>query len=217
MKVDEKYFAKSSMEYNAIDDILHDDEAVLWRDKPDRRSYIAAAFIKMLPIAILWLVVDSGFIIGISIGMSRGSIPLALLGFIIPFFLLHLAPVWVWISNILKAKLELKNIEYALTDKRIIARSGVVGVDFKYIHYSEVQSVNVKVGLIDKIFKVGDIYITAQHSSVVLYDIHDPYRISTRIQKVALDIQSDINYPNALRPDSNPGYNTRYDNNPFLK
>lgn len=215
MKVDEKYFAKSSMEYNSIDDIRHDDETILWRDKPDRRSYIAAAVIKMLPIAILWLVVDVGFITGISIGMAKGGVPLAVLGFVIPFFLIHLAPVWMWISNILKAKLELKNIEYALTDKRIIARSGVVGVDFKYIHYSEVQSVNIKVGLIDKMFKVGDIYITAQHSSVVLYDIRDPYRISKKIQQVVFDIQTDINYPNALRPDSNPGFKTKYDNNPF--
>ena len=28
---------------------------------------------------------------------------------------------------------------------------------------------------------------------------------------MSLDIQTDISYPNAMRPDNNPGYNTKYD------
>lgn len=215
MKIDEKYFYDNALQKNSIEDVLNDDEKVLWRGKPNAKSYIWAAIVKMLPIALIWLIVDGGFIVGISIGMSSGKMPLALLGFIIPFFLIHLTPVWIWIANTVKAVREVKNLEYAVTDKRIIIRSGVIGIDFKFINYTEIDSVNVKVGLIDKIFKVGDIYINSSVNSGVLWDVSNPYGVGRALQKVTTDIKSDIHYPNALRPDNNPGYKTEYSKNPF--
>ena len=41
-------------------------------------------------------------------------------------------------------------------------------------------------------------------------NIEKPHEIYPRLQKIVLDIQTDIEYPNALRPDENPGYNTKY-------
>ena len=215
MDLDEKYFQESQMKANEIEDILAFGENVLWRDKPDKKAHIAAAVVKMLPIAIIWLIFDGGFIGGISYGMAKGSIPLAILGFIVPFFVLHLTPVWIWIANIVKSVAEIKNMEFVFTDKRIIVRSGVIGIDFKSIFYNEVQSVRVDVNWTDRLFKVGDIYIKANTSEAVLYDIRNPYILGTKLQTVVQDITTDINYPNALRPDSNPGYKTKYTNSPF--
>ncbi|MCM1534217.1 MAG: PH domain-containing protein [Corallococcus sp.] len=215
MKIDEKYFYENSMQKNNIDDVLNTDEKVLWRGKPNAKSYVLAAMLKMLPIAIIWLIFDGTFLFFIFTGMSRGQIPLGFLAFIIPFFLLHLTPVWIWIANTVKAFKEVKNLEYAITDRRIIIRSGMIGIDFKFIDYSEIDSVNVKVGLIDKIFKVGDIYINSSVNSGVLWDVANPYGIGSALQKVTLDIKSDIHYPNAMRPDDNPGYTTNYSKNPF--
>ncbi len=215
MKIDEKYFYDNSLQSNSVEDVLNDDEKVLWRGKPNAKSYVLAAMLKMLPIAIIWLIFDGAFIVGISIGMSHGQIPLSLLGFIIPFFLLHLMPVWMWIINTVKAFKEVKNIEYAITDRRVIIRSGVIGIDFKFVNYTEIDSVNIKVGFIDKIFKVGDIYINSSVNSAVLWDVSNPYKIGRALQKVTTDIKSDIHYPNALRPEENPGYKTRYSDSPF--
>jgi hypothetical protein len=44
-----------------------------------------------------------------------------------------------------------------------------------------------------------------------LLHISDPYEVFKRVKHMSLDIQTDIAYPNALRPDENPGYNTEYD------
>ena len=152
MQIDEKYFYENAMQKNSVEDVLYDGEKVLWKGKPNAKSYVLAAMMRMLPIAIIWLIFDGAFIVGISIGISQESIPLGILGFIIPFFLLHLMPVWMWIGNTVRAFREVKNLEYAITDKRIIIRSGVIGIDFKFINYTEIDSVNVKVGFIDKIF-----------------------------------------------------------------
>lgn len=215
-KIDERYFDVSdSMQANKIEDVLNAGEQVLWRDKPDKRAYVAQAMMKMMPIAIIWLIFDGAFIVGISIGMAHGQIPLAILGFIIPFFLLHLTPVWMWLGNTLKAVVEIKNIEYVATDRRVIVRSGVIGIDFKFLNYDEIETVNVKVSWTDKLFKVGDVYINASSNSAVLFDIKNPYAIGSKMQKVVLDMKTDINYPNALRPDNNPGYHTSYTDSPF--
>ena len=217
MQIDEKYFYKNAMQKNSIDDVVDTSEKVLWRGKPNPKSYVLAAMVKMFPIALIWLIFDGTFIFFISKGMASGDVPLAILGFIIPFFLLHLTPVWIWIGKTVKATREVRNLEYAITDKRIIIRSGVVGIDFKFINYSEINSVNVRVGLIDRIFRVGDIYINAAVNAGVLWDVENPYQIGNALQKVTLDIKSDIQYPNAKRPDSNPGYKTDYTQNPFDK
>lgn len=215
MKIDEKYFYDNALQKNNIDDVLNNDEKVLWRGKPNAKSYVLAAMLKMLPIAIIWIIFDGAFIVGISIGMTRGDILLGILGFVIPFFLLHLTPVWIWIANTVKAVREVKNLEYAVTDKRIIIRSGMIGIDFKFVNYTEIDSVNIKVEIIDKIFKVGDIYINSSVNAAVLWDVENPYGIGTALQKVTTDIKSDIHYPNAKRPKDNPGYKTGYSENPF--
>ena len=215
MQIDERYFMDNTMQKNSIEDVVDSNEKILWRGKPNAKSYVLANMVKMLPIALIWLIFDGTFIFFIARGMASGGIPLAVLGFIIPFFLLHLAPVWMWIGKTVKAMREVRNLEYAITDKRIIIRSGVIGIDFKFINYTEIDSVNVKVGLIDRIFRVGDIYINSSVNSGVLWDVEDPYKIGNALQRVTLDIKSDIHYPNAMRPDSNSGYQTGYTQNPF--
>lgn len=215
MKIDEKYFYDNAMQNNSIDDVINADEKVLWRGAPNAKSYVWANIVKMLPIAVIWLIFDGTFLTIIGTQMAQGHIPMGILWFIVPFFILHLTPVWIWIGNTVKAVKEVKNLEYAVTDKRIIIRSGMIGIDFKFINYTEIDSVNVKVGLIDRIFKVGDIYVNSSVNSGVLWDVSNPYGIARALQKVITDIKSDVNYPNAMRPDSNPGYKTEYGENPF--
>lgn len=119
-------------------------------------------------------------------------------------------PVWMWISGIIGAAAEIKNLEYVFTEKRIIVRSGIVGIDYKNVFYVDIKGVNLRVGLIDRIFKVGDIVITALEQTVILHDIKNPYRILKKMQKIVTDIKTDTYFPNALRPDENKGFRTKY-------
>ena len=78
------------------------------------------------------------------------------------------------------------------------------------INYSSISSVNLKIGLVERLCKVGDIYIVADNKKYILEDIKDPYFIYERLQKIANDIKSDIIYPNNYRPKENYGYKTSY-------
>ena len=210
-RIDENYFkVDESMKKNTIEDILDEGEHILWRECPNKKAYILSKTMTMFPIAIIWLLFDSAFVVGGFYGYASGDMPIGVLIGLFVFLLFHLTPVWIWLFGIIRAVKEYKNVEYAFTEKRIIIRSGFIGIDFKNIYYTEVQSVNLKVGLTDKMFKVGDVYIKSNNESVVLFDIKNPYQITSKLQKITLDIKTDIYYPNALRPEENPGYKTKY-------
>ena len=208
-KYNEKNFATDEMRINNIDDFIDKDEEILWRGKPKKSAFIWSKILTMLPFALLWVLFD-GFFIGImTVNNVFSQIPTFMVIFIIFFLIFHLTPFWIWLSNIITAGIQHKNIEYALTTKRIIIRSGIV-VDIKNIYYMDIQSINLKVGLIDRMLKVGDIYITTKLEKIVLYDITNPYIITNRIQKITNDIKTDMYYPNAMRPNENEGYQTKY-------
>lgn len=208
-QLDERYFYNNNSNQTSIEATLEQDEQILWRGKPHKGSFILDKIFKMLPIVIVWLAFDSFFIIMIFNNGLLGMPSFMSIGLII-FFLIHLMPVWIWLKNVLTASTQHKNLEYVFTNKRIIIRSGVIGIDYKNIYYTDISGVNLRVGLVDKMFKVGDIYITALRNSVVLYDIKDPYFITSKLQKICNDIKSDIYFPNALRKDYNEGFNTKY-------
>jgi membrane protein YdbS with pleckstrin-like domain len=193
-----------------MDNMLMGGEEVLWRGKPKKNAFVMNRIIKILPIALIWILFD-GIMIGAMI--ITGAIR-EMLWFAIPFFAFHLLPVWVWLGNVISASKRWKNTEYAITDKRIILRDGLFGYNFKSIDYAEVDHVNIRVGFIDRLLKVGDIHITVsgKTDNNVILDIEQPFSVFKMLQKTVLDIKTDIHYPNELRPKVNPGYNTQYRN-----
>ena len=209
-KVDENYFKTSDKDYTQIDEIIDDGEKILWRGKPKKSAYVLNAFLKMLPIAIIWLAFDGAFIALLLTQMGWDMIPAPMKVFIFVFFAFHLVPVWIWIANVVTANRQHKNLEYAFTNRRIIVRSGIIGIDFKNVFYTDVEAVNLKVGIVDKMLKVGDIYINSKAGATVLFDIDNPYFITGRLQKIVADIKTDTLFPNNLRPEENDGYKTDY-------
>ena len=120
-------------------------------------------------------------------------------------------PVWIWLGNALTANKNWQNTRYAVTDRRIIIESGFISMNYQSVYYKEITNVNLKVSFIDKLLKVGDIYFTTKTgANQAFLDIENAHMIYPKIQKVVLDMQTDIEFPNNLRPKENDGYNTTY-------
>lgn len=73
------------------------------------------------------------------------------------------------------------------------------------------------VGAIDRFCGVGDIPVSLNFNidgvsagKASLLDLERPEEVYALLQRTVLDVQTDIHYPNALRPEENPGYNTQY-------
>ncbi len=196
----------------SLDAMLMPDESIIWRGSPKKSAFVLNSSLKMAPFAILWMLVD-GFIIGSMV--ASGTIG-EMLFFIIPFFLIHLAPVWIWFFNIFTAAGRWKNTEYAVTNKRILLRNGLIGYEFNSVYYTDIAHVALQVGAIDRMLGVGDIHILLQNGistkndTAVMLDLENAQEAFAIVQRTVMDIQTDIHYPNAMRPEHNPGYQTTY-------
>lgn len=191
--------------------VLAAGEAILWRGKPKRSAYLTAKCLTLLPIAVIWLCLDLNILIPT---LKEGEMLL----FIVPFFLLHLMPVWVWLGSVISAGRRWKNTAYYVTNRRIILQGGFFAVNETSLFYKDLRNVRMRIGLLGKIFHTGSIVLdggTSLNSRngeklTVMENLEQPNEVYNRIQKVILDMQTDMEYPNALRPAENPGYQTDY-------
>lgn len=204
------------MSYDSnLNNPLVDGEELIWSAKPKKSAYIINQVLIMMPFALLWLAIDSSFIFTMFASGEMSSMLLV----VIPFFALHLMPVWIWLGNIITSNRKWKNTKYYVTDKRIIIQNGLIAENYQTIYYKDIKNVSLRIGLIDKLLNVGDIYFDLGHYmrgqntkvvSAAFLDIDNVRDIYPKLQKIVMDIQTDIEYPNALRPDNNPGYDTKY-------
>ena len=200
-----------------IESFKDNDERILWKGKPVKSVYLKEQiFSPLLIIAIIWLILDLGIICGIfaSHGIFQGEY------FLIPFFILHLMPVWLYLAKVLFAIKRWNNIEYMVTDKAVYSLSGVFTTSCDRKTFQEITNTSLHQGIFDKQHDVGDVFITTGYREnnrgqsircgINIVDIEDYMKVYKLINKTGTDIFSDTRYPNDLRPKENHGYNTKY-------
>ena len=187
---------------------LNISEYILWQGQPKKKPFIAKRTFVMMPIAIVWLIFDSS---AIAASIAEGG---SFLFILLPFMALHLTPVWIWLANIISARRIWKNTTYYITNHRIIIQNGFFAINETSIFYKDLRDVKLKIGIFNKFSHTGDILINAtsgdSNSSDSFEFLKDAQDIYERLQKIIFNIQTDIEYTNALRPKDNPGYNTNY-------
>jgi len=82
-------------------------------------------------------------------------------------FYMLVIPIAGWIALILSwpiiypfYRAWYKKRAYAVTNKRIIVRGGIIGVDFKFLEYKSINATTVNVGITDKVSKTNTGTIT---------------------------------------------------------
>ena len=190
--------------------ILDPDEKVIWSGRPHPGPFFASG----LPLLIFGLCWGAFDYFGFIRHMPRNSEMNAAL---IPFFALHLFPFWLALANFVRLPIVYRNTGYALTNRRVIIRAGFWGASFQSIDYDRIQEASVSVNLIERPGGLGTIRIFSGRTNAKganLYDsfvgIENPYDVYRQLKQVSLDVKTDWNYPNAMRPADNPGYTTEY-------
>jgi hypothetical protein len=176
--------------------IKDNDEEILWTSHPKFIPYIFTKF----GLNILFLVIKIfGFIVALCF---TGF------GFVIAFIIL--------ISIILSALNSLKEFflslrtYYAYSDKRVMITRGIFFKETSVIDYDKITEIEVQVNFAERIFNTGTIIFYTDNKENYWYSISDPYHVFKMVKKTTVDIKTDYNYPNAIRPDTNPGYRTKY-------
>ncbi len=194
--------------------IVGTDENILYEGKPNKKCYIfESIFNPLLPIAIIWAIIDFGILGGTLKSIGTGGFAF----FIIPFMLLHLMPVWIYLGGVLFAVRKYKNTAYIVTDKAIYISGGIFTRNINTKPFAELSHIDLHRGVFDQMFNVGDIIATTNQltkngksATVSINSVSDYTDVYNLVKKLQLDIYSDIMYPNAKRPEENPGYNTKY-------
>jgi hypothetical protein len=193
-----------------IQKVLAPGEKILWEGKPQFWPFIFSA-LPILLIAAIFIFVSvatnggDGFAVDFSDGAFTTLILAALVG---PGYFLYQLIVY-------------RFVYYVITDKRTLIQAGVIGRDFTGIEHDAVVSTSVYVGLTDRVFGKNSGTVKILHSGSAsskrgtpqptgLVSVTDPYAVYQLFNKTSHDVRTDIQYPNAMRPENNPGYKTEY-------
>lgn len=166
-----------------ISSLLDKDETVIWNGKPNKKGLVLDGVFKMLPIVIVWLALDIAFItVMFAEGVFNENPSLSYIA--LPFFIIHIAPLWIWMSNILKSTSAYNGFEYVLTQKRIIIKTEVFGIDVRSVLLSEVTEFKIVKDTVDKLLNTGDLIIKGEFTDVALLNIKNVEEVIEDFKKV---------------------------------
>lgn len=194
--------------------IVGSNEKILYEDKPNKKCYIfESIFNPLLPFALLWAIIDFSILGGTFLGQGSSSIYF----FIVPFMLLHMMPVWIYLGGVIFTAKRYKNTAYIVTDRSIYVSGGLFTQNINVKPFAELSHINLHRGIFDQMFNVGDIVATSNQLSqngknitISISSISNYIDVYNMVKKLQTDIYTDVMYPNAKRPSENPGYNTEY-------
>lgn len=194
-----------------FESIKDDKEQILWTGKPKFVPFIFTGILSgilTIGFALVWLLTAKNW----SSNVDNNSASF--------FWVFGLFPLVAVLYVFFKKIFSFSNTTYSYSDKRVMMRSGFIGTDFKTIDYDKISDIEVTVSVVERIYNVGTIRFfsgrtqTDEENTTKLYDswsaIENPYEVFKMVKQTSVNIKTDFNYPNALRPEINPGYNTKY-------
>lgn len=197
-----------------IEEFKGQDEQVLWKGKPNKSVFIKERLLSpFLFIAAIWLLLDCSIIM-FTFAHFRVNVYI-----MIPFYFLHLFPVWIYLYIVISSFKLWRHTEYMITDMAVYCQSGVFTTYCVRKTFQEITNASVHQGFIDRRHDVGDVYVMAGATlyggrmisqGINIVDIEDYMKVYKLINQTSTDIYSDTMYPNNLRPENNDGYKTKY-------
>jgi hypothetical protein len=179
------------------------EEKILWTGRPDGtilvlRSSPMALFGMLFMGVAIFMMAMTGFV-----GM--------VICFLLPFLLIGFA---VGFGPMIYAYLSARVTYYAITNRRLITRGGVIGTDFKFTEFDKIQTVDVDVGFWDKGRGTGSVratlpgvsYVsTGRHGHVranmhVLAAISRPYQVQKVLNDAIKEYEDEKSGRTAHRP-----------------
>lgn len=194
--------------------LIGNQEKILYEGKPSKKCFVfESIFNPLLPFAILWAVIDFAIMGGILFTGEGSGMAL----FIIPFMLLHLMPVWLYLGGVLFTFIRYRNTYYIVTDRGVYISGGIFSKTYKNKPFAELSHVDLHRGIFDQMFNVGDVICTTSqmgpnniNASMKIDSISNYVEVYNLVKKLQTDIYTDVMYPNDKRPAENHGYNTEY-------
>lgn len=164
--------------------LLRPGEELVHTYRPHPKAYFFSQLFRISPFVVMWLCFDLFAIFSVFFG---SDIDWSIIPIMMIFFGFHMLPVWIWLYGFIKDISACKYTEYYITTQRIIIKSGKEQSDIITIQLKDVKALNIRVGWIDTLLSVGDLYITAKQEIAVIFDIATPKKVLKEIYALAQD------------------------------
>ena len=185
-----------------ISRLLHSNEKILWQGKPVFKSFILAGYnIALFFFGLVFVAFSLSFFL--LSGQAFGGAPFPFNVFPLIFLFVGFA---IAFGAPISSVLAYGNTEYAITNQRLIIQTGALGLKTRFIDFEKIQEVNVKVGLLDRVFGTGGIYADTassirgwtQYSGRGTYNptrpdliaLKEPYKVHKILQQAMEDLKS---------------------------
>ena len=178
--------------YSSLKEVLEEDEFVVVKEKPNKKAFIMSSVFALMPFVLIWLVFDLFFVFAFFLGVE--DIPVEVLFIFVPFMIVHLTPVWLWLAGIIKAYCGYENQLYILTNKRVIIQSGIKKLKFTSVPYSYIIDVQVKP--IRAKSDSYNIFIQRQGTVVSIAAVENPFEFAEKIRYLQSGKVPDIIHKN---------------------
>lgn len=200
-----------------IEEVLNGDETVLWEGRPAVLPFFASSLASMA-IGAVFLLATIG---RLTIDASQALTDIFALLALSPFLAIGLVFA---IAYPLYRLLVYVNLSYAITTKRVLFRRGIVAKEVLMLDFDQISHAVVDIGFVDVFLglgRSGSLLLATrgslgpeasgpQHADYVLAHVPRPYDVFKFFERAEYDVKTDLDYPNHLRPASNPGYRTAY-------
>lgn len=200
---------------NELDKVLNDNEKVLWEGQPKFWPFFFGGILLSL-FGLIFLVAGAVILV---MAITTGN-----------YILLLFPHFWVGVAFVFGIPiykiLVYGKTYYAITDKRVIIQTGVIGRDFEMVDFDQISNAEVNVGLFDILFGRGSgsilistagTFVQGKNGPVakpyILCNVQNPYEVFKLFKKTSFNIKTDMDFPNKYRPKDNPGYNSKYKSN----
>ena len=177
--------------------ILDDDEEIKKSYKPRKKTFfLFIVFTNIILFVFMAFTITIGVLILTGVFSPKdpdtGEIDRAAAW--IPLFMGGILTI-VFVSNIVRGFVSYKKTFFAVTNKRIIIRSGFIGADFRSLELSSIASVDVRVDFLDKLAKpnTGTVYFGSNASPIngnnqvrpyAFVHINNPYEAYKEIKQI---------------------------------
>lgn len=123
----------------SISSYLRADEKLLWKGRPQQGIRLAGSDVFMVPFSLLW----AGVVVTI-FGIGGAEIMSAGFPFVLFPLIFGLAAVYVTIGRLIHDAWIRSNIEYAMTDRRVIILKSGIGSDLTTLDIGRIDQINFK-------------------------------------------------------------------------
>ena len=85
-------------------------------------------------------------------------------------------------------KLYYTRVEMAVTNKRVVAKTGIISIHSEELQWNKIESIEIRQGIMGRWLNYGDVYFSGTGISFVRFgDVQNPWQVKSKSAEILSD------------------------------